>query len=137
MAANEVRFAVETIESPPVGVESEYECDLLIEALSRELTVVKVMLHVVGCVCLNPSPCRTIWPSSLIVCTLRGTKGKSLHKGKPLHNKGNPLHRRGKSLHSEGKPLCSKPRLFPPHPTGHLSSLFSRNIQERRYATFS
>ncbi len=47
MAANEVRFAVEAIESPPVGVESEYECHLMIEALSRELTAVKVMLHVV------------------------------------------------------------------------------------------
>ncbi len=52
MAANEVGFAVEAIESPPVGVESEYECHLMIEALSRELTAVKVMLHVVGPLCV-------------------------------------------------------------------------------------
>ncbi len=38
MAANEVRFAVE---APPI-MKSEYECDLMIEALSRELTAIKV-----------------------------------------------------------------------------------------------
>ncbi len=71
MAANEVRFAVE---APPI-MKSEYECDLMIEALSRELTAIKVKqkhkinnnlyvensseiakLILSACVCLNLDP---------------------------------------------------------------------------------
>lgn len=43
MAANELCSPImETVQSPIERVDSEYECNVMIEALSKELTVIRV-----------------------------------------------------------------------------------------------